>query len=35
VFSPDELVQMEAELRATLQELALLQNQLAEANART
>lgn len=34
VYSPDEMEQMEAELRATLQELAQLQNQLAEANAR-
>ena len=34
ILSTDELGQMEAELRATLQELATLQNQLAEANAR-
>lgn len=34
ILSTDELGQMEAELRATLQELAGLQNQLAEANAR-
>jgi signal transduction histidine kinase len=34
VLSPDEFFRIETELRATLQEIALLQNQLAEANAR-
>lgn len=34
VLSPEEFERLEAELRSTLQEIALLQNQLAESNAR-
>lgn len=34
VLSPEEFQRLEAELRSTLQEIALLQNQLAESNAR-